>query len=54
MEDLSDYIVLRKGLIKGNVYPHLAEHMGEFLARSLFYTSDLGLDPLRKTRMQKN
>lgn len=53
MEDLSDHIVLRKGLIKGNMYPHLAEHMGEFLARSLFLTSDLGMDPLKKKEMQK-
>jgi 5-methylthioribose kinase len=53
MEDLSAYIVLRKGLIRGNLYPHLAEHMGEFLARSLFFTSDLGLDPLKKKAMQK-
>lgn len=54
MEDLSDHIVLRKGLIKGNVYPKLAEHMGQFLARSLFYTSDLGMDPLQKKELQKS
>lgn len=53
MEDLSDHIVLRKGLIKGVVYPHLAEHMGEFLARSLFMTSDLGMDPQVKKELQK-
>lgn len=48
MEDLSDHIVLRKGLIAGNVYPKLAKDMGEFLARSLFFTSDLGMDPEEK------
>ena len=53
MEDLSDHIVLRKGLIKGTVYPRLSEHMGRFLARSLFLTSDLGLDPLAKKELQK-
>ncbi len=54
MEDLSDHIVLRKGLIQGTVYPGLAEHMGEFLARSLFFTSDLGMDPQEKKELQKN
>ena len=54
MEDLSDHIVLRKGLIMGVVYPHLAEHMGEFLARSLFMTSDLGMEPQKKKNLQKN
>lgn len=53
MEDLSDHIVLRKGLIKGTVYPRLSEHMGQFLARSLFLTSDLGLDPPAKKELQK-
>ncbi|MDA3948526.1 MAG: hypothetical protein PF508_04785 [Spirochaeta sp.] len=46
MEDLSDHVVLRKGLIAGTVYPKLAVHMGQFLARSLFFTSDVGMDPL--------
>ncbi|TVR91652.1 MAG: S-methyl-5-thioribose kinase [Spirochaetaceae bacterium] len=54
MEDLSDHIVLRKGLIAGTVYPKLAEHIGEFLARSLFFTSDLGMDPLKKKVVQKS
>ncbi|MCG8478269.1 MAG: S-methyl-5-thioribose kinase [Spirochaetales bacterium] len=53
MEDLSDHIVLRKGLIKGVVYSHLADHMGEFLARSLFMTSDMGMDPQEKKELQK-
>jgi 5-methylthioribose kinase len=54
MEDLSDHIVLRRGLIKGIVYPKLAEHLGEFLARSLFFTSDMGMNPLEKKVLQKD
>jgi 5-methylthioribose kinase len=54
MEDLSDHIVLRKGLIKGTVYPNLARDMGVFLARSLFFTSDVGMDPLQKKELQKS
>lgn len=53
MEDLSDHIVCRYGLMQGNVYPKLAEHMGEFLAKSLFFTSDLYMDPLEKKELQK-
>lgn len=33
------HIILRKGLIAGIVYPLLAEHMSEFMARTLFCTS---------------
>lgn len=54
MEDLFDHVVLRKGLIKGVMYPNVAEHLGTFLARSLFYTSDVGMDPEQKKVMQKD
>ncbi|XP_040364612.1 methylthioribose kinase isoform X3 [Rosa chinensis] len=33
------HIVLRKGLIAGIEYPLLAEHMSDYMARTLFYTS---------------
>ncbi|XP_065870641.1 methylthioribose kinase [Euphorbia lathyris] len=35
--------ILRKGLIGGNEYPHLAEHMSDYMAKTLFYTSLLYL-----------
>jgi 5-methylthioribose kinase len=41
MERLSPHIILRHGLIAGNVYPDLALHMGEYVARACFLTSDL-------------
>ncbi|KAI3789208.1 hypothetical protein L2E82_01998 [Cichorium intybus] len=37
------HIILRKGLIAGIEYPLLAEHMAEFMANTLFYTSLLYL-----------
>ncbi|WOG82445.1 hypothetical protein DCAR_0101609 [Daucus carota subsp. sativus] len=37
------HIVLRKGLISGIEYPLLAEHMSEFMARTLFFSSLLHL-----------
>ncbi|KAK8917025.1 Methylthioribose kinase [Platanthera zijinensis] len=33
------HIILRKGLIAGTEYPFLAEHMSEYMARTLFFTS---------------
>lgn len=33
------HIILRKGLIAGVEYPFLAEHMSEYMARTLFFTS---------------
>ena len=37
------HIILRKGLIQGVVYPHLAKHVGEYMATTLFKTSLLAL-----------
>ena len=33
------HIIVRKGLIAGIEYPLLAEHMSEFMARTLYFTS---------------
>lgn len=51
MERLSPHIILRKGLVGGVRYPLLAEHLGDFLARSLFFTSDLALTTPEKKRL---
>eukprot|EP00968_Pinguiococcus_pyrenoidosus_P014891 scaffold1355_cov268-Pinguiococcus_pyrenoidosus.AAC.73 len=37
------HIILRKGLCAGNQYPGLANHLGTFLAKTLFGTSTLSL-----------
>ncbi len=44
MQNLNRHIIMRKGLIQGIKYPHFAEHIGLFLARTLGMTSDLVLD----------
>jgi 5-methylthioribose kinase len=44
MQNLNEHIVMRKGLIQGIKYPHFADHIGLFLARTLGHTSDLVLD----------
>jgi len=43
MEDLNRHLIMRYGLMKQTRYPHVAQHMGIFMARTLFYTSDLYL-----------
>lgn len=44
MQNLNKHIIMRKGLIQGIQYPHFADHIGLFMARTLGYTSDLVLD----------
>ncbi|MFC5700608.1 S-methyl-5-thioribose kinase [Cohnella faecalis] len=48
MEDLSDHVIMRRGLIEGGTYPKFAEDISDFLARTLFFTSDLGLNQQEK------
>jgi 5-methylthioribose kinase len=48
MEDLNKHIIMRYGLMKQVRYEKFAEHMGLFLARTLFYTSDLNLASAEK------
>jgi 5-methylthioribose kinase len=48
MEDLSHLTIARTGLINGEAYPKLSGDIGEYLARTLFYTSDLALHPFEK------
>lgn len=54
MEDLRDHVIMRKGLIEGNHYPLFSKHIGQFMARTLFYTSDLAMDQsLKKENVKK-
>ncbi len=42
MEQLAPHVVLRAGLVAGERYPHVARDIAEFVARTTFFTSDLG------------
>jgi 5-methylthioribose kinase len=53
MEDLNQHIIMRYGLVKQIRYPKFAEHIGIFLARTLFYTSDFYLPSAEKKAMLK-
>ena len=51
MEDLSHLIIAREGLINGQNFPRLSQDIGEYLAETLFHTSDYGLHPFEKKRL---
>ena len=52
MEDLSDHVIMRKGLMDGGTYPLFAQHIGEFMARTLFFTSIRGMNQQLKKEQQ--
>jgi 5-methylthioribose kinase len=51
MERLSPHIIMRRGMIQGLRYPAFAEHISDYLVRSLFFTSDLALPAAKKKRL---
>lgn len=54
MEDLSKYTIMRKGLVERKQYPNFPEHIGRFLARTLFLSSDYALESgVKKTLVQR-
>ncbi|WP_407919230.1 S-methyl-5-thioribose kinase [Domibacillus indicus] len=52
MEDLSHLSISRIGLINGEDYPLIARHTGEFIARTLYGTSDFAMGPQEKKKLQ--
>ena len=54
MEDLSDYIIMRYGLLKYNKYPKFPEQISDFLVKSLLLTSDIVMDHKEKKEYVKN
>ncbi|WP_166241905.1 S-methyl-5-thioribose kinase [Paenibacillus turpanensis] len=52
MEDLSGHVIMRQGLMNRTVYPRFAEDIGLFLAKTLFFTSDLGMNQQDKKLQQ--
>ncbi|GGG26219.1 S-methyl-5-thioribose kinase [Paenibacillus abyssi] len=54
MEDLSDHVIMRRGLIECGRYPKFANDISEFLANTLFFTSDLGMNQQQKKLQVQN
>jgi len=52
MRYLDDHIILRKGLIASQKYPHFAEHVATFLANTLFKTSSFFLSSKEKSELE--
>ncbi|PDT87676.1 S-methyl-5-thioribose kinase [Bradyrhizobium sp. Y36] len=48
MELLEPHIIMRKGLVAGTQYPGFAGDIATFMARTLFFTSDLALSAAEK------
>jgi 5-methylthioribose kinase len=48
MELLEPHIIMRKGLVAGAVYPAFVDHITTFMARTLFFSSDLALAAAQK------
>ena len=48
MELLEPHIIMRRGMIRGIRYPRVAADMAEYMARTLFFTSDLGMGAAEK------
>ncbi len=48
MDLLEPHIIMRKGLVAGAIYPGFVDHITTFLARTLFFSSDLALPAAEK------
>lgn len=51
MELLEPHIIMRRGMIAGSYYPKFAGDISTFMARTLYFTSDLALTADRKKAM---
>ena len=51
MELLEPHIIMRRGMIAGVEYPKFAEDISTFMARTLYFTSDLALTADKKKSM---
>ena len=51
MELLEPHIIMRRGMIAGTIYPKFADDISTFMARTLYFTSDLALTADKKKAM---
>ncbi len=51
MELLEPHIIMRRGMIAATIYPKFADDISTFMARTLFFTSDLALTADKKKAM---
>ena len=53
MELLEPHIIMRKGLVAGTRYPRFVDDITTFMARTLFFTSDLAFPRRRRRRASR-
>ena len=51
MELLSPHIIMRRGMIDAVIYPNFVQHITDYMAKSLYFTSDLALPAVEKKAM---
>jgi 5-methylthioribose kinase len=51
MECCRPHVIMRRGMIEGVTYPEFAEHIAEYLATTLFHTSDMALPAAEKREL---
>ena len=51
MEDMTGHKMMRTALIDHEIYPKFAEQISDFLAKTLFFTSDICMDHKEKERL---
>lgn len=51
MERCRPHIIMRRGMIKGTVYPAFAGQIAEYLAKTLYFTSDMALPAAEKKEL---
>lgn len=54
MQCLDDHIILRIGMIDGVQYPKVAEHLGLFMAETLFKTSAWGMESIQRRELMND
>ena len=51
MECCRPHVIMRRGMIEGVVYPAFAAHIAEYLATTLYFTSDMALPAAEKREL---
>jgi 5-methylthioribose kinase len=51
MECCRPHVIMRRGMVDGVIYPDFAEHIAEYLATTLYYTSDMALPAAEKREL---
>ncbi|MDD3467027.1 MAG: S-methyl-5-thioribose kinase [Campylobacterales bacterium] len=51
MQNLSEHIIMRKGILEQKVYPRFADDITDFIAKTTFSTSTFGMDSMKRTKL---